>query len=635
MRKEKRQKKADEYLLEKIQPIGGISFKNESYILTGTGYQSCIHVYEYPEKVENNWLSTLMNITGTIAVLDVKTEDTQEVKRNLNRSMEEQDLRYQMSEHPADKYDAKQKYSEMKKIFDEINRMKEIIKLIHIRIYVAGLTLQDLEKNVKEILAELNNSKSYKASIMLNETMADWQAMFLPYQEQQKELYAIEGQPVSSKTLAGGNPFHFSDLEDVNGSFLGFTKSGGNFLFDLFHADEQRKNYNASVTGLMGAGKSTLLKKIFKDRAMRGDFVRAFDISGEFRDLTYEFGGKVLKLDGSEGIVNPLEILKTTNNENNNYSIHINKLTTFYKFLKPDATSEELSKYQGMLDKLYQKFGLIGSADNREKRITGLPAKEYPIFSDFIEFLTDEIHERSIRSYNDVEKEVAVKTILTLQKIKDTLAAYVGVYGKVFNGYTSVSIIDEKVVTFDIVDLKEFAPNVFQAIVFNMLNLCYNDSTINGYAMKELYETGKIAFEDIVRFLIIIDEAFRILNTKYIQCLDMLVRFLKEGRKYFIGIILASQSIMDYFPAVIQDREKIQAVSSVFELAQYKFTFQQDESVNKTIDAVYGKNLTETQKKMIPILKRGECFLSISGMKTYHIDIFASEEELKLFRGGV
>lgn len=548
--------------------------------------------------------------------------------------MEEQDLRYQMSEHPADKYDAKQKYLEMKQIFEEINRMKEIIKLLHVRIYVSGLTLHDLEKNVKEILSELNTS-GFKAAIMLNETERDWQAMFLPYGEQQEALYAMEGQPVSSKTLAGGNPFHFSDLEDPHGSVLGFTLSGGNFLFDIFHADEQRKNYNASVAGLMGSGKSTLLKKLFKDNAMRGNFVRAFDISGEFRELTYEFGGKVLKLDGSEGIVNPLEILKTSENEKNNYSIHITKLITFYKFLKPDVSTEELNKYQEMLDELYRAFGLSPSIQNKEIKITGLPARQYPIFSDFIALLEEEINRQTNNTYNDVEKEIAVYNILLLQKVKDTISSYMGTYGNVFNGYTSVSILDEQVVTFDISDLKEFAANVFQAIVFNMLNLCYNDSTINGYTMKQLYETGKIEFEDIIRFLIIIDEAPRIISTQYLQCLDMLTRFLQEGRKYFIGIILAAQSIRSYYPSSVQDRNKIQAMSSVFELAQYKFTFQQDESVKETIDAVYGRNLTEIQKEKISILERGECFFSISGMNTYHVKIFASEEELKLFRGGV
>ena len=61
-------------------------------------------------------------------------------------------------------------------------------------------------------------------------TERDWQAMFLPYGEQ-ASLYAMEGQPVSSKTLAGGNPFHFSDLEDPHGSVLGFTLSGWKFPF--------------------------------------------------------------------------------------------------------------------------------------------------------------------------------------------------------------------------------------------------------------------------------------------------------------------------------------------------------------------------------------------------------------------
>ena len=79
----KQQKKIDEYLLEKIQPVGGISFWDEAHILTGTGYQSCIHVYEYPDRVHSNWLSTLMNIPSTIAVVDVKTEDTQESKEKF------------------------------------------------------------------------------------------------------------------------------------------------------------------------------------------------------------------------------------------------------------------------------------------------------------------------------------------------------------------------------------------------------------------------------------------------------------------------------------------------------------------------------------------------------------------------
>ena len=83
----------------------------------------------------------------------------------------------------------------------------------------------------------------------------------------------------------------------------------------------------------MGSGKSTLLKKQFKSNAIKGNYVRTFDISGEFTILTKTLGGKVIKLDGSEGILNPLEILKPGDDENISFTRHISKVSTFYKFL--------------------------------------------------------------------------------------------------------------------------------------------------------------------------------------------------------------------------------------------------------------------------------------------------------------
>ena len=34
----------DMYLMEKIQPAGGITFKDVKYITTGSGYEGCIHI---------------------------------------------------------------------------------------------------------------------------------------------------------------------------------------------------------------------------------------------------------------------------------------------------------------------------------------------------------------------------------------------------------------------------------------------------------------------------------------------------------------------------------------------------------------------------------------------------------------
>src|SRR5699024_85246 len=82
-------------------------------------------------------------------------------------------------------------------------------------------------------------------------------------------------------------------------------------LFDLFHRDRKRRFYNGVVVGKMGAGKSTLLKKLAMDNHSRGNFIRGFDVTGEFESLVNAMQGYTISLDGSEGIINPLQIYKT------------------------------------------------------------------------------------------------------------------------------------------------------------------------------------------------------------------------------------------------------------------------------------------------------------------------------------
>ena len=47
----KKTKGYDPDLLERIQPQGGISFLDPKYISSGSGYEACLHIYEYPKKI--------------------------------------------------------------------------------------------------------------------------------------------------------------------------------------------------------------------------------------------------------------------------------------------------------------------------------------------------------------------------------------------------------------------------------------------------------------------------------------------------------------------------------------------------------------------------------------------------------
>ena len=52
------------------------------------------------------WLSTLMNIGNAITTIDIKTESITEVKKNINKSIVEQKVRYNSAKEVSEQMDA-------------------------------------------------------------------------------------------------------------------------------------------------------------------------------------------------------------------------------------------------------------------------------------------------------------------------------------------------------------------------------------------------------------------------------------------------------------------------------------------------------------------------------------------------
>lgn len=624
----------DPFLLDEIQPKGGLKFNDDRFIKAGDGYISCIHVYEYPEEVDTHWMAKLTNIQNVITTIDIHTEDILQVKKNINKSMKEQDYRYRYAKDYEESRDAELRYAELKNMYDEITSMGEIVKLIHIRIFVSEKTWFDLEERVKNITTSLE-SDGYKTAVFLNEQENEWKSLYQSYSTQSEQPFYLIGQSVQSELLAAGYPFHYSSLSDPCGTLLGYTLCGGPVLYDEFMPSDKRTFYNALCIGNMGYGKSTLLKNRFLDRAARGDYVRAFDFSGEFTHLTEYLGGKVLRLDGESGVLNMLEILKSGTTESNSFARHISKMHTIYKFWMPSATEHELITFESLLRDLYISKEILSSEGEIDKPITGLPAKAYPILSDLSDLVTEKIERISVVKHNQLEKDIAVQEILRLSNIRDTIDSIIHSFGEILNRHTTIdNIQDTQVITFDLSTVKDFKAGIFDSIFFAAISLCWDNLLTNGNMMKELYETGKVELEDVVRYLIIIDESHRLLNAKKLQAVEQVTIYLREARKFFGGILLASQSIRDYVPEGSSE-ESIDAMKQLFELTKYKFIFNQDGNLLELLNRIFGYQLTQAELNKIPYLEKGETILSISSDQNIQMKIVLTEEENRLFRGGL
>lgn len=625
----------DENLIGIIQPKGGVSFRDERYIKTGSGYGAVLEVYEYPKiKVGWCWLSAITEQPNTLVTIDLGTEDVAIAKQNINKSAREQEARLQEAKDLTDAQDADARLQELQNFYATLDSMGETVKLLRIRLFLAERTEEALDQSVKHVMESLT-SRQYRAAIYLNENKQQYQSFTQSYTEQNQDMLCRRyGQPLFGEALAAGYPFHFVNLDDRMGAYLGTALNGqGTIFFDLFEKTAARKSYNALMIGNMGSGKSSLLKKLLLDRAMRGDYIRGFDVTGEFAPLIYALGGKIIALDGSRGMLNPLEIMRADESETISFSLHISKMQTIFHHLSPDADSYDLIVFENLLRDLYAERGIISTNGLDMTGCTGRPPEDYPTFSDLLAF-GNRKKEEILTSQNPVKQAEAKQNYPRLEKILLVLTNICNNFGAIFDGHTTIEDFQkEQIVFFDISSLNRMKDSVFDAQIASALNLFWSLGLTNGTTMKNLDEAGQIEEEDIIHTVILIDESHKTFNARKLYAVRNLNPMLREGRKYYVSILLASQRLRDYIPEGT-DQEAISELKVMFELAQYKFLMQQDATAVPLLDEVFGGRLTNAELNSIPELAIGQCVLSIQGDRniSFHVDL--TEEEVSLFHGG-
>ncbi|MGV2620989.1 type IV secretion system protein VirB4 [Halobacillus sp. ACCC02827] len=624
------------YLLSEIQSQGGIKF-DEAFIRKGDGYETSIHIYDFQTIVSDFWLEQIMNMPNVVASLDISTPNRKEVMDNINKSMAEQKVRGENAKDTSDLIEASQSYEELQDIYNEI-RQGEVLKRIILRLFVSAKTIDELERTVKEVIDTLE-SLNFRGSVFLNEQEYEWEGLFSSYSTQQKYPNKRKGVEIPSLSLAGGFPFHFTALNDPFGTHYGTTDTNGNVIFDLFHKDQKRKFYNALMIGKMGSGKSTLLKKVALDNAVKGHKVRILDITGEFEDLTHALGGKIIALDGSNGIINPLHVYKTasnddgTANEQLSFTQHLSKMSVFYRFLNPDTTNAEIKEYENLLRNLYVEHGLWVEGEE-ENRITDRKAEEYPTFSDFLYYLRKELYEDI--DAQRVYENIGVVRRERLEHIELNISNLVQNYAHLFDGPSSIDNFDhEYFVSFPLRNLSELKPEIFQAQLFNVMNMLWDGMLNNGQPQFQAFNKHRLEFEDAIRYLILIDEAHHIINTRKgsEHGVQYLQRFMREARKYFGGIFFASHLITDFVPENA-DQNSAEEVKKLFSLTQYKFIAEQDSESLSRLKEVFVGQLNDSELNQIPFLQTGQVLLSISSVKNIKMNVDVSKEELDLFGGG-
>ena len=223
-----------------------------------------------------------------------------------------------------------------------------------------------------------------------------------------------------------------------------------------------------------------------------------------------------------------------------------------------------------------------------------------------------------------------------MENIALTLDDIVKNYGKIFNGISSIeNFEDELVVSFPLRNLTNLEDRIFQAQTFSIMNLLWDGMISDGSPQFNAYNQGKLQFDEAMKYLIIIDEAHHLINTDDLSkpAVDYLVKFMREARKYFGGLLFASHLITDFVPDGSKS-ENAENVKNLFRLTQYKFIAEQDAESTEKLRNVFDSQLTDSELSKIPRLQTGEVILAISGVKNITFDVDVSQSELAIFGGG-
>lgn len=586
---------------ERIAP-NGLKISEKEVVL-GDAYISVVTLISYPSMVNVGWLGAVANIHHTRMVMTISPMDTQEISNTLKKSISETKSKMININDYNDQILFNNQLQDFTELVNRIDREHEKFSMLTVNFLCYGETKEEMEKAKKELKSTLSAYGLGGADLMFEQERSLKMCLPTMYSELEKQY----GLPIPMMTTASSFPFIFQNLQDDGDAImLGNDALGGLLFFDLWKRSSKRNNSNAVIVGKSGSGKSTLIKKLVRGVWCRGSKVIIIDPEREYRDLCENVGGCWIDCGtGISGIINPLEVRKSTddsdedsNNVNNDLSRHFQTFRTFIKYYLNDLNAYELTKIEEILIEVYKDKGIDFNTN-----LNKLSSEDYPIMEDLYNKTKDTLETAK-------KKKEARNVIESLEKISSMLKrATIGADAKIFNGTSSIHVNDDTdFIVLDIHSLVDSDDIILKTQFFNILSWCWN-------------EISKNRDEQVI---LVCDESHLLIDPNNPDGADFLKRCTKRGRKYNCGVWTISQNFIDYTADGLERYGQV-----IIDNSAYLLIMAQGQ---KEIEAVkYMMNLSESEMQFLTTASRGQGLFVISQDTRLPIQIHLREEEKDLF----
>lgn len=590
---------------EKISPRG---LKiTERDIILGDAYMSVVTLVTYPSYVGHAWLGAVANVNHTRMCITISPMDTSEISKTLKKSISDTKSKIINVSDYNDQILLQNQMEDYVELVNRIDREHERFNKLTVNFLCYGDSKEALDKTKKELKNTLASYSLGSADLMFEQERSLKMCLPMVYTDLEKQ-YGLE-MPILA--TASSFPFIYQNLQDSGDSIiLGCDGLGSKVFFDLWKRTGKRNNSNAVIIGKSGSGKSTLVKKIIRGNYARGAKIIAIDPERELKEMCDLIGGTWIDCGtGISGIINPLEVRKSTDDNDdekklsaNDLSRHFQTFRTFIKYYLQDLSAYELTKIEDALIDVYKDKNITFDTD-----LSKLKSEDYPIIKDLYNKLLNNL-------YNAKVREEPQNVIASLEKICSLLKRAITTDAKIFNGHSSIKVNNNSdFIVLDINSLVDSDDSILKSQFFNILTWCWN-------------EICKNKDEQVI---LVCDEAHLIIDPNNRDGIDFLKKASKRIRKQNGSLILISQNLIDFCSPKIERYGQV-----IIDNSSYLFVMSQGQ---KEIEAVANMlSLSESERQFLTTASQG-CGLLVVGQDTrlpIQVELRVEEQELFGTAGG-
>ncbi len=590
---------------EKISPRG---LKiTERDIILGDAYMSVVTLVTYPSYVSHAWLGAVANVNHTRMCITITPMDTSEISKTLKKSISDTKSKIINVSDYNDQILLQNQMEDYVELVNRIDREHERFNKLTVNFLCYGDSKEALDKTKKELKNTLASYSLGSADLMFEQERSLKMCLPMVYTDLEKQ-YGLE-MPILA--TASSFPFIYQNLQDSGDSIiLGCDGLGSKVFFDLWKRTGKRNNSNAVIIGKSGSGKSTLVKKIIRGNYARGAKIIAIDPERELKEMCDLIGGTWIDCGtGISGIINPLEVRKSTDDNDdekklsaNDLSRHFQTFRTFIKYYLQDLSAYELTKIEDALIDVYKDKNITFDTD-----LSKLKSEDYPIIKDLYNKLLNNL-------YNAKVREEPQNVIASLEKICSLLKRAITTDAKIFNGHSSIKVNNNSdFIVLDINSLVDSDDSILKSQFFNILTWCWN-------------EICKNKDEQVI---LVCDEAHLIIDPNNRDGIDFLKKASKRIRKQNGSLILISQNLIDFCSPEIERYGQV-----IIDNSSYLFVMSQGQ---KEIEAVANMlSLSESERQFLTTASQG-CGLLVVGQDTrlpIQVELRVEEQELFGTAGG-